>query len=146
MVTILIVLVTALVFEAVGVVFLSKGLKELPALTEVTIPNLWDIFLKGITNGHIILGVALEAVFFAGLLYLLSKKDVSVVWPLTSLGFVVTTLAAKIFLHENVSPVRWLGVSLIVAGAGFISWSERNKPPGTTVQEVEQAINKVSPG
>jgi len=55
---------------------------------------------------------------------LMSKADVSFVWPLTSLSFVVTTIAAKIYLHEEVSGERWAGVCLIMAGSALISWTE----------------------
>ena len=83
-----------------------------------------------------LLGVALEAVFFGALLYLLSQRDISLIWPLTALGLVITTLAAKLILQEEVSAVRWAGMILIVIGAAFISYSEHAKekpasPPAT---------------
>ena len=56
-----------------------------------------------------------------------SRGDVSFVWPLTSLGFVLTTLAAKLVLHEEVSLLRWFGVCLIVLGAGVITYTEKQK-------------------
>ena len=75
------------------------------------------------------LGV-LVALFFAGLLILLSKGDVSFVWPLTSLSFVMTAIAARLFLHEQIVPARWAGICLIMAGAALITWSEkRQKDP-----------------
>ena len=61
------------------------------------------------------------------LLVLLKQNDVSLIWPLTSLGFVLTALSAKFILHEEVSVVRWGGVLLIVIGAGLVSWSEKQK-------------------
>jgi uncharacterized membrane protein len=62
----------------------------------------------------------------------MSQGTVSFIWPLTSLGFVLTTLAARFVLHENVSVVRWGGVLLIMLGAGLITYSEKvleSKPP-----------------
>ena len=47
--------------------------------------------------------------------------------PLTSIGFVITALAAKFVLKEEISWVRWLGVVCIVIGAGIITWSEKLK-------------------
>jgi drug/metabolite transporter (DMT)-like permease len=81
----------------------------------------------GATHGSILTGIAFEAVFFGALLYLLSQRDVSLIWPLTSLGFVITALAARWVLHEQVSWVRWSGVALIVVGAGLVSYSESLK-------------------
>jgi uncharacterized membrane protein len=57
----------------------------------------------------------------------MSRGDVSFVWPLTALSFVMTTLAAKLFLHEHVSGVRWCGVLLIILGAGVITYTEKVK-------------------
>jgi drug/metabolite transporter (DMT)-like permease len=74
-----------------------------------------------------LLGVAFEAAFFGVLLYLLSQKDVSLIWPLTSLGFVITAVAARFIRHEEVSALRWSGVAIIVIGAALVAWSERGK-------------------
>lgn len=124
------ILFIALIFEAIGVVFLSRGLKEIGELKEVTVAGVARLVGAGATNPHILLGVFFEALFFVGLLMLMSKADVSFVWPLTSLSFVVTTIAAKIYLHEQVAPLRWSGVCLIMLGAALITWTEKNKPAG----------------
>jgi drug/metabolite transporter (DMT)-like permease len=41
------------------------------------------------------------------------------------------TLAAMVFLNERVSWLRWVGVGLIMLGAGLISYTEhaKEKPP-----------------
>ena len=124
----LVVLLTALFFEAIGVVLLSKGLKQIGEMEQVSVGEVIRVVKKGVTNVSILLGVGFEAIFFGALLFLLSRADVSLIWPLTSLGFVLTTLSAKLLLHEQVSGVRWAGVGLIVLGAGLISWSEKQKP------------------
>lgn len=117
-----IILLVGLVLEAVGVAFLSKGLKTLQGL-----PGLGPLLWKGVTQPHLLLGTAFEACFFGILLYLLSQRDVSLVWPLTSLGFVLTALMARFLLGEEVSMLRWAGVALIVIGAALVSWSETSK-------------------
>src|SRR5215470_1438085 len=40
---------------------------------------------------------------------------------LTALGYVGVTLLGRYFLHENVSPMRWLGVLLISCGVGWVT-------------------------
>ena len=127
MTKILIILIFALCVEAVGVVFLSKGLKQIGEVQTIKAREIGRIIAKGATNSSILLGVALEAAFFGALLYLLSQRDVSLIWPLTSLGFVITALAAKFILKEEVSAWRWMGVALIVIGATLVSYSEKQK-------------------
>src|SRR5512137_636101 len=127
MTKILIILILALVVEAVGVVFLSKGLKQIGEVQTVSTREISRIIGKGMTNPSVLLGVALEAAFFGALLYLLSQRDVSLIWPLTALGFVITALAARFLLKEEVSALRWTGVGLIVVGAILVSYSEKTK-------------------
>jgi drug/metabolite transporter (DMT)-like permease len=117
----------ALVFEAIGVVFLSGGLKQIGEPKTINATEIASLITRGTTNKNILMGVFFEAIFFGFLLYLLSQKDVSIVWPLTALGFVITSLAAKIFLKEQISSVRWAGICLIVLGASLITWSAKQK-------------------
>src|SRR6185503_12920138 len=126
------ILIIGLIMEAVGVVFLSKGLKQIGEVSQINFSEVSRLIGRGVTDGNILLGVALEAGFFGTLLYLMSRGDVSFVWPLTSLGFVLTTLAAKFILHEHVSGLRWGGVLLIVAGAALITYSEKLEPKKST--------------
>lgn len=139
MAKLLVILFISLVLEAIGVVFLNKGLKQIGDMERVCVSEVARVVQSGITNPNVLLGVFFEALFFGGLLMLMSKSDVSFLWPLTSLGFVLTTLAAKIFLHEQVSVLRWAGVMLIVLGAGLITWTEKTKPqpqPAATPSQI----------
>jgi uncharacterized membrane protein len=127
MTKILAILIAGLVCEAIGVVFLSKGLKQIGEVRQVNAAEIWRAVKAGVTNGNILLGVALEAAFFVALLVLLSRSDVSFIWPLTAMGFVLTTLTAKFVLQEEIPPLRWLGVLLIMLGAGIITYTEKVK-------------------
>ena len=135
MARIILVLIVAAVIESAGVIILSRGLKEVQGVREITVSEIVRVARSVVTNGKVLGGTALEAVFYGALLFLLSKSDVSLVWPLTSLGFIFTALAAKVFLNEQVTTTRWAGVLLIAAGVCLISYSEKAKgreapPPG----------------
>jgi drug/metabolite transporter (DMT)-like permease len=135
----LIILLIGLTLEAVGVVYLNKGLKQIGDMEKISVKEVFRVVKRGVTNANIILGVFFEAVFFGCLLILMSKGgDVSFIWPLTALGFVFTTIAAKFILGEQVSPLRWSGVSLIVLGAGLITYSEK-------LQEAKKQQQPASP-
>jgi uncharacterized membrane protein len=127
MTKVLIVLLIALVLEAVGVVFLSRGLKQIGEVKKLTATEVSRVVRRGAVNPSILLGVALETIFFGALLYLLSQRDVSLIWPLTALGFVLTAVAAKFVLHEDIHWTRWMGVAFIVIGAALVSYSEKVK-------------------
>ena len=54
-------------------------------------------------------------------LTLLTRADVSLVLPLTAVDYIVVAVLAQYLLGEIVTPVRWAGMGLIVAGVGLLS-------------------------
>jgi drug/metabolite transporter (DMT)-like permease len=127
MAKLLLILLIGLVFEAAGVVLLKKGITQIGEVRRISPREIVRIVTVGATNTTILLGIFFEALFFACLLILMSKSDITFLWPLTALSFVMTTLAALLFLGEKVSPVRWAGVVFIMLGAALISYSEHSK-------------------
>ena len=134
MVKLISILLVGLVFESAGVVLLKKGIMQVGDMHGVTTAEIVRVVKAGAGNPQILLGVFFEALFFLCLVILMSKSDISFLWPLTALSFVFATFAAIIFLGESVSWLRWIGVILIVIGAAFISYSQHIKesapPPG----------------
>ncbi len=133
MAKLLLILLIGLVFESTGVVLLKKGMKQIGEVGTVNAGEVVRVIKAGATNSQILLGVFFEALFFVCLLILMSKSDISFLWPLTGLSFVFATLAAMLFLDERVSAIRWAGVVLIMIGAALISYSqhqgEKTGPP-----------------
>lgn len=132
MVKLLLILMVGLVFESTGVVLLKKGMAQIGGLQTVTAAEVFRVLRETLVNSNILLGVFFEALFFGCLLFLLARSEVSFLWPLSGLSFVFATLAAIWFLGEQVSAVRWIGVVLIVFGAGLISYSEQTRPRAST--------------
>jgi drug/metabolite transporter (DMT)-like permease len=128
MAKLLLILIVGLVFEATGVVLLKKGITQVGEVQKINAAEIFRIVKAGVSNPYVLFGVFFEALFFGCLLILMSESDISFLWPLTALSFVMTTIAARLFLAEQVSPIRWAGVVLIMLGAALISYSEHEKP------------------
>jgi uncharacterized membrane protein len=128
MLKLLLILLIGLVFESAGVVLLKKGMTQIGDMKAVSVGEVFRVAKAGVTNHQILLGVFFEALFFGCLLVLMSKSDISFLWPLTGLSFAFATFAAIWFLGERVSAARWAGVVLIMAGAALIGYSEHAKP------------------
>ncbi|HSY10429.1 MAG TPA: hypothetical protein VK840_05890, partial [Candidatus Dormibacteraeota bacterium] len=84
----LLILVVGLVFESTGVILLKKGITSVGDMNGVTASEIIRIVKASVTNPQIMLGVFFEALFFICLLILMSKSDISFLWPLTALSFV----------------------------------------------------------
>lgn len=124
MTKLLLILLIGLTFESAGVVLLKKGVTDIGGLGKVTVQEMARVVKAGATSPRILLGVFFEALFFGCLLLLMSRADISFLWPMTGLSFVFATFAAMIFLGERVSAIRWAGVVMIMIGAALISYSE----------------------
>lgn len=133
MLKIFIILVVAAIFESIGVALLAGGLKQLNGIKQVNVSEICRIIVEGATNHKILIGIGLQAIFFFCLIYMMSQRDVSFVWPLTSLGMIITPIAARIFLNEQVSAMRWAGIVMIGLGACLISYSEHEKEQAAKV-------------
>jgi len=127
MAKLLLILFIGLVFESAGVVLLKKGMTEVGGVKTISAGEILRVVKVGFTNIQILLGVLFEALFFGCLLILMSRSDISFLWPMTGMSFVFATFAAMLFLHEQVSMVRWAGVLLVMLGAALISYSEHSK-------------------
>ena len=145
MTKILIVLFIAFSFEAIGVITLKTGINQITArygARAATTPRWKNILIMvgdWFTTGSVLLGLLLETIFFILLQYLLAQQDVSFIWPLTSLSFVMTTLAAQFILKEKVDGLRWGGVALIMLGAALISFGEHTKEKSPPVETIAPA-------
>jgi multidrug transporter EmrE-like cation transporter len=62
------------------------------------------------------LGLTCYAVSVGVWILALSRVDVSIAYPMLSLGYIVNALAAWAWLGESLSPVKVLGIGIIILG------------------------------
>ncbi|MBZ5663629.1 MAG: DMT family transporter [Acidobacteriia bacterium] len=89
-------------------------------LGSVSLHNLSGLLLA-ILNPWVATGILLLLAFFSCYMSALSWADLTYVLPATSLGYVLVALIAHFSFHEVISPTRWIGISLIAAGVGFVA-------------------------
>ena len=68
-------------------------------------------------------GLACYVVSVAVWLVALSRVDVSVAYPLLSMGYVVNALLAMWLFGEAVTMQRWLGIAVILVGVTLVASS-----------------------
>jgi drug/metabolite transporter (DMT)-like permease len=105
------------VFAAAGDSMLAHGMKQ---AGNISLHHLQRV-LFAVLNPWVAVGILLLLGFFAAYMHALSWADLTYVLPATSLGYVLLALVAKFALHEQVSPLRWLGIALISGGVGFVA-------------------------
>lgn len=90
----------------------SLSLDTLPA-------TLWQLF----TNLPIMTGLGLYAISVLTWIAGLSRIDVSIAYPLLSLGYVVNALAAYFLFGEIITWQRALGIGIILIGVYILARS-----------------------
>jgi uncharacterized membrane protein len=118
--TVTLVLIAAVIGGA-GHVLLAKGMKTVGDLTEASSERVGGMVARALSNGWVLLGVVLQASFFAMYLTLLSRADVSQVLPMTAIDYIVVALLAYAVLGEAVTLARWMGIVLIVGGVFMVA-------------------------
>jgi multidrug transporter EmrE-like cation transporter len=99
---------TASLVGSFGAVFLKKGATRL------------DGTILSFVNAELFLGVSLflgSSVFYA---LGIRGGQLSVLYPMVSLGYLWTLLWSKLFFQEPLTATKFLGLGLILAGVCFV--------------------------
>jgi uncharacterized membrane protein len=124
------VMVLAMVVCAnVGDLLLKHGMAQIGAV-ELTTHGLSQAFRQTVTSPIIWLAILFLIGFMVSYMTVLSWADYSYVMPAGAFGYAVLTFLAVAFLHESVSPRRWVGVVLICVGVLLVG---QTKPRTTEV-------------
>jgi drug/metabolite transporter (DMT)-like permease len=70
-------------------------------------------------------GILIYIASFILWLVIIYRIDLSIAMPVGSAAYVFIPIMAIIFLHETVSPLRWLGIGMVILGIYFISKSKK---------------------
>ncbi|HVU48324.1 MAG TPA: hypothetical protein VHD85_19500 [Terracidiphilus sp.] len=96
---------------------LSRGMTAIPSISLAHAGAL----IAAVFTPWVAAGIVLLIGFFACYLTALSWADLTFVLPATALGNMIVELLARFWLHETISLQRWIGVTLITVGVGFIA-------------------------
>lgn len=132
----LIMVLAMVVCANVGDLLLKRGMIEIGSVS-VTPGGLAHAFRLTVTNGTIWMGIAFLVGFMVSYMTVLSWADYSYVMPAGAFGYAVLTLLAVVFLHESVSPRRWVGVVLICVGVLLVG---QTKPRTTEACAPEKVL------
>jgi multidrug transporter EmrE-like cation transporter len=117
---------------SVGNTILSKGMKDAGDLDISHFASLAAGAARVLTSGTIWAGIAMMLGFMVCHMLVLSWADYSFVMPFSAIAYALVPLLAYLFLREQVSMARWIGIVLIVLGVVLINRTpHRTTPQGT---------------
>jgi drug/metabolite transporter (DMT)-like permease len=71
-------------------------------------------------------GYFLYAIFAVLMVSALRYGELSVLYPLISLGFVWVTIISVIVFHEAMNPMKGIGIGSIMLGVAVLGWGSRH--------------------
>ena len=108
--------------DSAGDVLLTRGMKQVGEISTIRWRGLLAIARKVLGNRSFLSAIFFISVTFVSFLTVLSWADLSLVFPATSLIYVVSTLGAKFILGETVTLQRWAGILLVCLGVALTSF------------------------
>ncbi len=121
MLKVIIAMTIAAATAAVGQICVRQGMQQVGSLENYAPAALTGYVGQALINPYVIVGTALNAVFYFLFLAALSWADVTVVLPMTALEFGMAALLAVVVLHEAVPTLRWAGIALVILGVMLIT-------------------------
>jgi drug/metabolite transporter (DMT)-like permease len=115
-------LFTGICLNALAQLLLKKGTNAIGAI-HLTAENWFPIGLKLATQLPIIGGLTCYVISVFVWIVGLSRVDVTIAYPLLSLGYIINAIGAWYFLGEAVSAQRVLAIFVIIIGVVLLTKS-----------------------
>ncbi len=88
-----------------------------------SVPNITPVGWKLATEPHIVGGVGCYVVSVVVWILALSRVEVSIAYPMLSIGYVVNAIAAWYLFGEAVTLTRLAGIAIIILGVFIVARS-----------------------
>jgi len=115
-------ILTGVMLNACAQLLLKAGVNAIGRF-EFSVGNLLPIGIKLATQLPIIGGLACYGISVIVWILALSRVDVSIAYPMISLGYIVNALAAWYFFGEIISLQRMAGIGIILIGVYIVARS-----------------------
>lgn len=116
-------ILASLTLAAVGQYFLKMGANQLGALGGEAAGRAFQVAWMAATNPWLVTGLTCYGLGAVTWIIVLTRVQLTWAYPMLALNQVLVLLVGALFLHEQVSMLRWGGVLLIVTGVFLVSRS-----------------------
>jgi multidrug transporter EmrE-like cation transporter len=114
-------LMTGVVLNAFGQLLLKAGTNALGGAIHITAENWFATGIKIFTQLPILGGLACYGLSVIVWIIGLSRTDVTLAYPMLSLGYVISTLGAWMFLGEVIPVQRLVAIAVIMLGVALLA-------------------------
>lgn len=115
-------ILSGVLLNAAAQILLKAGVRQVGHF-DFSLPNAWPIASQLANNAPILGGLSCYVVSVAVWIMALSRVEVSIAYPMLSIGYVVNAMFAWWLFGEAVGPQRLAGIAIIIAGVVIVARS-----------------------
>ncbi len=111
-------IILTVILNTSGQFLMKTGINR---IGQIGMSNLFSSLLKAVASIHVIGGFVSYAISAVLWIVILSRSELSWAFPMVSLSYVITALAAPVLLNESFSYQRLAGTVVICLGVFLVS-------------------------
>ena len=113
-------ILAGVLLNAVAQLLLKAGSRAIAGVP-VTAGNAWMLIERVAVNPPILAGLVCYAISVLVWILALARVDVSVAYPMLSIGYVVNAVAAWMLFGEQLGAARLAGIGVIIVGVWLVA-------------------------
>jgi multidrug transporter EmrE-like cation transporter len=113
-------LLAGIILNALASLFIKAGMNKIGEFS-FGFHSLFNIAFKVAASPFFLLGLACYVVSLVIWVLVLSRLEVSIAYPMVSIGYVINAVLAYMWLGEDLSLVRIIGIIVICGGVVLVA-------------------------
>lgn len=118
--TVALFLLVAITLGAFGQIALKYGMKQHGSLGAPG-ASMVSSLISAVFTPYVLFGLFLYAISSAFWLIVLSKWPLSFAYPMIATNYLLVVILSRIFFHETVASLQWVGITLMVGGLMMVA-------------------------
>lgn len=117
----------AIALAACGHLLIKQGLSSAAHATSVA--TLADKISLYLFHSALPIGLAIYGIGTLLWIRAVASKNISFLYPLTALNYVIVSIGGRVFFNERISFGRWAGIAVVVLGVAMLQRSAKEDQP-----------------
>ncbi|MDQ4145738.1 MAG: hypothetical protein M3198_18735 [Actinomycetota bacterium] len=118
-------LIVSVVFAIAGQITLKSAMTAVGRIGAREVSAVGETLKRAAAEPRLWIGLVLFGISALFWLVVLSRVPLSVAYPFVGVSYILIVAFARIFLHEHVPALRWIGVLVVAIGIAIVGLSFR---------------------
>lgn len=118
-------LLVSVLFALGGQFALKSAMDRVGRIGTAQVSAAGDTIMRAAKEPRLWVGLGLFGISALFWLVVLSRTPLSVAYPFVGITYILVVIVSRVFLHEHVPALRWIGVLVVALGIALVGFSFR---------------------